>query len=217
MLLACVGLIATGSAGCVPGVTQTTGWTSLELHGKAGYSLAWVGRAVGQPINVVCLPLTYPIALRNESAFPWRSESANTAVMRRPGAAIEWTFYYVGAACAYPVHVGGVALPRAIWLGLASDSSTITYLLDRMPFISEGEYRRLVAASGRANYLPYAPFPDAVFGMKPRAPDQVAAEWRWWDEEGRPAGEGLEREYMLRHWKAGREGDLHRTHPPPPR
>jgi hypothetical protein len=180
-------------------------WRGFELHGKVGRGCAIASDVVGVPLDIVCLPVTFPVGLifaERPSCcwnFCWIAEPESACYIPVvPSLALERAFYCAGSALTYPLYLGTVALPRAIRQGTMTPEHLVAYMLDRMPYLSDAEYGKLVQAS-RRRWPPYyygdVPGPDIweswtdvpAFGHKTEMDLNVAEEWKAWDSAGRPA------------------------------
>jgi hypothetical protein len=207
-MIAVLGLLClTTLTGCIA-TDFTPG--ELELNGKIGWVCSIPAAVVGVGLDIVCTPITVPWGIiaecgdtSTEPIFPpyW----CLTAII--PGVLFEYGAYEAVAAVTYPVQLAAVELPSRISLARTSDADVRHDLLMQLPNVRPTEYRRLVAASGRA----FAPGYTAqgghgalgrlvLSGHKSILAAAVENEWWAWVRAGEPAGGAKEAEFVIQYW-----------------
>ena len=186
--------------GCI---ASTVDPDELEVNGKVGWACSVPAGVVGVGLDVVCAPITLPLAVIGQTykepeddTFFW------AALPSAPGYVLEDTVYAAATVATYPVYLVGIAGPRAVRLAAMDRDEAVRYLIARLPEVSETNYAKLAAASGRSFAPPYVSRYSAGAGLGDRAvvDDRIAAEWQAWLEAGEPAGGPQEAAFVLENW-----------------
>ena len=151
----------------------------LYFHGKAGRIMAQGGYYLAIPVDIVLLPITYPLSW---ALAEW-VVGEGWAFVLVPGGIIQTSLYAVGTGVAYPVHLVVETVPEKLCIRKMTKDQTIKYIWNQRPYISESQYQMLVSAWPRTNapqYMlrpTYAPF---GIGTKARLDDDVVKDWVKW-------------------------------------
>lgn len=207
----------------------------LETHGKVGWLCAGASNVVGVPLNIVCVPVTLPIAAYGGSKWDWGGEYGGPVVVYftvcLPGIMLESVSYNAGAGLSYPLLLLGNIIPSRFALLVKNSDSIVTEAMDawgnhQNPKVSKNAYSVLVRASGRefppayhhdigarSAWRYFLAHDSPSIGNPDRILPWLSGEWLAWDRAGRPRGGRSEAAHVLAYWVVERHyvmGGRHR-------
>ena len=153
----------------------------LYFHGKTGRIMAAGGYYIAVPVDVVLLPVTYPMSW---AIAEWVM-GEGWAFVVFPGGIIQTVIYTVGSGIAYPLHLAFESIPEVVRNLTLTKTQIIEQDFKLWPYITKTQYHQIVAACSRTNAPPYrqsssvAPF---GIGAKPCLDETVLQDWKEWQE-----------------------------------
>jgi hypothetical protein len=193
----------------------------LEIQGKVSWLCAGASNVVGVPLDIVCVPITVPLAGYGMSQWDWGGEYGGPYVVWGmvcgPGIIVESVCYNAGAGLAYPLYLVGDVLPSRLALLVKNNDSIVTEIMDSWeyanPKVSRNEYAVLVRASGRefppayhrdsrpeSLWYCFLSHTNRSIGNPDRILPWLKGEWSAWDRAGRPRGGRSEAAHVLGYW-----------------